>query len=120
MENHIHFIAQSDDLIKHIKSFKSWTARSILDHLQEQNADFLLRQFAFNKKAHKIQSQYQLWQEGSHPQLIMDEMMLRQKLEYVHQNPVKRGYVACAEHWRYSRASYYAGLPGLIDEFAGW
>ncbi|MCH9698604.1 MAG: transposase [Gammaproteobacteria bacterium] len=120
LENHIHFIAQSDQLSKHIQSFKSWTARSILDRLCEHNADFLLKQFAFYKKSHKTQSQYQFWQEGSHPRMIQDEVILRQKLEYIHQNPVKRGYVEQPEHWRYSSARNYAGLNGLIDVFIDW
>jgi putative transposase len=28
--------------------------------------------------------------------------MMLQKLEYLHNNPVKRGLVASPEHWRYS------------------
>jgi len=28
---------------------------------------------------------------------------MRQKLDYIHYNPVKRGYVDQPEHWRYSR-----------------
>ena len=40
---------------------------------------------------------------------------MRQKLDYIHRNPVKRGYVDLAEHWRYSSARNYAGVEGLID-----
>jgi hypothetical protein len=40
--------------------------------------------------------------------------MVRQKLEYIHHNPVKRGYVDSPEHWRYSSARNYLGEPGLI------
>ncbi len=60
------------------------------------------------------------WQEGSHPQLIDGEAMLRQKLEYIHQNPVKRGYVDEAVHWRWSSARSYAGGEGLVEVFTGW
>jgi len=38
---------------------------------------------------------------------------MRGKLDYIHANPVKRGYVNLPEHWRYSSAG--AGLEGLID-----
>ena len=34
---------------------------------------------------------------------------------YIHLNPVKRGYVDRAEHWRYSSARNYAGAEGLIE-----
>jgi hypothetical protein len=35
--------------------------------------------------------------------------MMLQKLEYMHVNPVKRGYVDDPLHWRYSSARNYAG-----------
>jgi hypothetical protein len=40
---------------------------------------------------------------------------MRQKLDYIHHNPVKRGYVDIAEHWRYSSARSYMGSDGLIE-----
>jgi hypothetical protein len=40
-----------------------------------------------------------------------------QKLEYTHMNPVKRGYVDEAIHWRYSSARNYAGL---LTVTTGW
>ncbi|WP_326498437.1 hypothetical protein [Methylobacter sp. YRD-M1] len=40
---------------------------------------------------------------------------MREKLEYIHVNPVKCGYEDLPEHWRYSSARNYSGLAGLID-----
>ncbi len=40
---------------------------------------------------------------------------MHEKLNYIHINPVKRGYVSLPEHWRYSSAGHYMGLSGLID-----
>ena len=37
LENHLHFIAQADNLNKCVSSFKSYTARQILDHLAAQH-----------------------------------------------------------------------------------
>ena len=45
---------------------------------------------------------------------------MRQKLDYIHYNPVKRGYVDVPEHWRYSSARDYLGQPGLIEIDKGW
>lgn len=50
-----------------------------------------------------------------HPELIQDEEMMRQKIEYIHRNPVKRGYVDQAEHWRYLSARNYQDMDGLIE-----
>ena len=76
---------------------------------------FLLKQLAFFKKPHKDQQTHQVWQEGIHPKLILNERMLEKTIQYVHYNPVKRGYVDAPEHWRYSSARDYVGVKGLVD-----
>ena len=120
LENHIHLIAQSDNIQTDLQRFKSYTARQIIDYLKAQKISLILQQLAFYKKAHKSESEYQLWQEGSYPQVIESEDILRQKLEYMHNNPVKRGYIDKPEHWRYSSARDYLGDAGLIDVFKAW
>ena len=114
LENHIHLIAQSEQLDKDITRFKSYTATQILIYLKENGVKNIIYQLAFYKKAHKLDRNYQFWQEGVHPELMQNEVMMHQKIEYVHNNPVKRGYVDVAEHWRYSSARVYAGEPGLL------
>jgi putative transposase len=120
LENHLHLIASAPDLAKEIGDFKSFTARKILDLLAEKKARMLLEQLAYHKARHKLDSDYQLWQEGSHPQKIDHDEMMRQKLEYIHSNPVKRGYVDDPEHWRYSSARVYARREGLLPVTTDW
>ncbi len=115
MEDHIHWMATHDNLPKTVSRFKSFTARKIIDHLKTNGPPRLLRELSFDKKAHKSETQYQLWQEGSHPQQINGLEMANQKLDYMHQNPVRRGYVDEAAHWRYSSARNYADLAGLVE-----
>ena len=91
-----------------------------MDYLDNQNAKTILDQLAFYKKAHKTETQYQFWQEGVHPELLQSEDMVRQKINYIHQNPVKRGYVDLPEHWRYSSARDYIGMKGLLDVCKEW
>mgnify|MGYP006299143831 CR=1 FL=1 len=120
LENHIHLIVQSNDLILDLPRFKSYTARQLIDYLKQNRVTRILNQLAYFRKAHKSDRDYQLWEEGSHPQHIESEDVLKQKLEYIHYNPVKRGYVDDPLHWRYSSARNYAGLPGLIPIFTDW
>jgi hypothetical protein len=40
--------------------------------------------------------------------------MLRQKLDYIDYNPVKRGYVDEPVHWRYSSARTLRGLMPVV------
>ncbi len=120
LENHLHLIAQSPKLSKDMQRFKSYTARKIVDHLHAVKAERLLHLFGLFKRRHKRESEYQVWEEGYHPQCIENETVMQQKLEYMHQNPVKRGYVVVAEHWRYSSAVNYAGSHGLIEVICQW
>ena len=120
LENHLHLLAQSPDLGKDIARFKSHTAKQLILWLSERNAKTVLDQLAFYKKAHKHDRTYQFWQEGVHPELIQGDEMMRQKVEYIHQNPVKRGYVDKAEHWRYSSARNYLDREGLLEVECLW
>ena len=91
LENHLHAVAQAEDLPTVWRSFKSYTARKVIDLLEVHRAEAMLKRMHFARKAQRGDRKYQFWQEGSHPQLIDGEVLLRQKLAYMHQNPVKRG-----------------------------
>ena len=52
-------------------------------------------------------SKYQVWQEGSHPEAIFTEKFARQKMDYIHMNPVRAGLVETADQWLYSSARAY-------------
>lgn len=120
LENHLHLIAAAPNLAKVVKDAKSFTARQIIDQLRHSSAETLLKQLSFHKLAHKDESDYQVWQEGSHPEQIQNDAMMWQKIEYTHNNPLRRGYVDDPLHWRHSSARNYAGLPGLIDVITDW
>jgi len=62
----------------------------LIDYLKERRAERLLEQLAFFRKAHKTDRDYQLREESSHPELIQNEPMLRQKLEYKPLAPTRR------------------------------
>lgn len=114
MENHIHFIAKGDQLAKHVQNLKSYTAHQIVEYLEKKNDSLELRKLKRSKQSYKIESVYQIWQEGFHPKQLFTVRMFAQKLEYIHFNPVKRGYVDEPVHWRYSSARNYLGTAGLI------
>jgi REP element-mobilizing transposase RayT len=87
LENHLHLIASAPDLPVDMQNFKSFTARQIIDLLQQRGVRVLLQQLRALKLPHKKESDYQVWQEGSHPEQIQNHEMMRQKIEYIHNNP---------------------------------
>jgi REP element-mobilizing transposase RayT len=120
LENHLHLIARAPELSVDMQNFKSFTARQIIDLLEQRGVRVLLQQLRALKLRHKTESEYQLWQEGSHPQQIQNDEMMRQKIDYIHNNPIVRGYVDDPLHWRHSSARNYAEQPGLIDVVTDW
>ncbi len=103
LDNHFHAILAAPDLSATLRDLKSFTARQLLVQVEKEGREWLLNGLRYYRALHKT-SEYQLWQEGSHPQAICDDAMMLQKLEYLHHNPVKRGWVSAPEHWRYSSA----------------
>jgi len=120
LENHLHIIARAPELADVMQRFKSFTALRIIELLESHGEEMLLSQLQKHKLSYKTESQHQVWQEGSHPQQIQSDEMMWQKLQYVHDNPIRRGYVDDALAWRYSSARNYAGQAGLIDVITDW
>jgi REP element-mobilizing transposase RayT len=114
MENHLHLIASSPNFSAEMRNFKSYTASQSIKWYQEQNKLWMLKQLHQYKIGRKTGQQFQFWQEGFHPKLIQNELMLRNKLEYIHNNPLKRRYVDDPAHWRYSSYRNYIGESGVL------
>jgi putative transposase len=110
LDNHIHAILAAPDLSRVMADFKRHTAQRIIEQLEKDQSAWILNQLEFFHARHKTQSVRQFWQEGFHPQAISDDKTMEQKIEYIHNNPVKRGLIAAPEHWRYSSA--HELLPG--------
>jgi REP element-mobilizing transposase RayT len=55
----------------------------------------------------KERGQHRVWQAGYHPAAIVSRAFFDQKLEYIHYNPVKKGFVEKPEDWKYSSARSY-------------
>ena len=60
-----------------------------------------------------------VWQAGFYDFNIYSPRKLREKLNYMHQNPVARGLVARATDWAWSSARYYE-LGRSVGVPVGW
>ena len=51
---------------------------------------------------------YKVWQDEYHPQLVYLDSVCYQKLEWMHNNPLRKGFIEKPEDWVYSSARNYA------------
>ena len=115
-DNHFHMVCNAPELSKVMQSIKRHTAKTIIQQLENDQRMWTLDLLSFYKKRHKTESEHQLWQEGFHPQQILSDETLNQKVDYIHFNPVRRGLVSEPEHWVYSSAGdYILDRRGLIE-----
>jgi putative transposase len=121
MSNHLHLIVSTKEgflLRDFVRDFKAFTHRQmikIIDSEVESRRLWMLHQFAFYASRHKRNEKYQIWVQGSHPEECITQEFTKIKLDYIHQNPVRAGFVRNAEDYLYSSASNYAMQTGLID-----
>ncbi len=115
MDTHLHLVAAADKLADIIRDFKSYTAKALIAQLEKDQKTWVLNQLQHYKQPTKTKSDYQVWQEGFHPQQLISEEMLHQKINYLHHNPVRAGLVEQPEDWLHSSARDFAGEKGIIE-----
>ena len=115
MTNHIHLIAgctHPHKVSDFIRDFKKYTSKQIVaaieGNLQESRRGWLLHLFRQDMGAI-------FWQPDNHAVEITSKKFFDQKLKYLHQNPVRAGYVFKEEDWAMSSA----GNSKLL-EMASW
>src|SRR6266850_2098685 len=87
LDNHFHAIVSARDLSRVLADLKRHTAFQPVEQLESEGCAWLLHQLTHFRLAHKSESVHQVWQEGSHPQAMMSDAIMEQKLEYLHNNP---------------------------------
>lgn len=123
MSNHIHVIWMAKEgyrLSDIIRDFKKFTAKRILEAIQtdsESRKIWLLKKFEYAGLRLKRNSKYKFWKDDNHAILLEpgDVQMIDQKLDYIHNNPVKALLVENPEDYLFSSDKDYCGKKGLVD-----
>ena len=72
-----------------------------------RRSQWLLWMFRQARKRNSNVKEFQFWQQNNQPIEIWSLNVFEQKLNYVHENPVKRGFVSESWHYKYSSAKNY-------------
>ena len=122
MPNHLHLIvsAANSNLSDIIRDFKKFTSAKILkaieENTKESRRNWMLWIFKKAGEKNKRNTSYQFWQQENHPIECSTEEILRTRMNYLHENPVRAGFVWRAEDYRQSSAvNYYTTEKGLLE-----
>lgn len=100
-----------------MRDFKKFTSKKLISTLGQINEsrDWLIDKFSFAARTHSKTEEFKVWQDGFHPISVETTLFKEQKLNYIHQNPVKAGLVNEPKHYNYSSAINYCGGLGLLE-----
>jgi len=122
MSSHLHLIVtanpDSDGLSNIIRDFKGYTSKQLitwtLQSQKESRRDWLEVVYEYHAKYNSNNKHFQVWKQDNHPMVCLHPRFTRQKLDYLHLNPVVAGLVVNPEDFRLSSARNYAGLNNTI------
>ena len=110
MTNHLHLVVQDTTipLSDILRDFKSYTSkemyRRIEQNPQESRKHWLLETLKKHGEKNPLNLKHQFWQNQSHPTVLIGHAMAVQKIRYVHENPVRAGFVNEPHEYLYSSA----------------
>ncbi|MDD3860771.1 MAG: transposase [Bacteroidales bacterium] len=118
MPTHLHLIARANELklCDIMRDLKKFSSVKIIKEMECQ-ADKQEMLSVFRKEGLRVRRnlKYKFWQDGFHPIEMFNERIFRQKLNYIHFNPVEAGIVDFPTDYEYSSARNYAEMKSVLD-----
>ncbi|MEZ4796159.1 MAG: transposase [Flavobacteriaceae bacterium] len=123
MTNHVHLVFRSINGLHPsslLGDFKRFTSKAIVKAIQESptesRKEFLLEQFKKAASKSSNVNKFQFWRHDNKPIELWSNKVIQEKINYVHNNPVKAGLVNFPEDYVYSSAVDYTNGKGLLDD----
>lgn len=121
MSSHIHLLCKATNdfvLADVMRDFKRFTSKKIIQTIQEEpesRREWMLAYFREASEHLKKEQLFKVWQNGYHAEHIYSNKFIRQKLDYIHNNPVKDKIVTLPEDYFFSSARNYANLDNDLE-----
>ena len=123
MPDHLHLLIwpqQAADLDAILRDFKGFTAKRIVRQAEAEKNSAFLAQFASAGEEPK-RGDHKVWQASFWEQDVYSARYLRDRLVYLHRNPVRAGLVEKPEDYPYSSyRTYLTGEEWLIEVDRDW
>ena len=121
MSSHIHLFCKATNgfiLSDVIRDFKKFTSKKIIQTIidePESRREWLLEYFKKSCENLSRLQTYKVWQDGYHAEEVFSNRWIKEKINYIHQNPVNEKIVTEAENYYFSSARNYADLDSALD-----
>ena len=79
----------------------------------ESRRDWMIKAFERAGKYNPLNEGHQFWQNGNYPVSLYSPAVIDQKIDYVHENPVRAGFVGSSHEYWYSSANPESPLKVL-------
>jgi REP element-mobilizing transposase RayT len=110
MIDHMHLLTSRPSTTSDVlRVLKGLTARRVIDYLKANNYLSSLAKLAHEERERNYK--HSLWQTEKNVLPIFSEKMFMEKLNYIHQNPVRAGLVERATDYHWSSARIWEGCP---------
>jgi putative transposase len=121
MTNHVHLIisSQTNKIEDIVRDLKKYTSKKIIAAIQENptesRKEWMMNLFSFAGENNNNNKEFQFWKQDYHPIELNSAERSKERLDYLHQNPVRSGLVWEPWHYKYSSAiDYYTNEHGLL------
>ncbi len=120
MPSHLHMIISSmNDLSAIMRDFKKFTSKELvktIKEIPESRKGWVLDLFSEVADGLNRTRYYKVWQDGNHPIELMNPVMTRQTMDYIHNNPVAAEIVDEPAGYLFSSArDYYTKKKGYFQ-----
>ena len=119
MSNHIHLIVKAKEgfrISDILRDFKKHTSKKMQEAIltgPESRKEWLLDKFAFEAKRTGRAEFYKIWRDENHA-IDLSHIDVKEKVNYIHRNPVRASLVELPDHYLYNSAIDYAGGKGQV------
>lgn len=121
MPNHVHMLFRSslEDPAGLIRDLKSYSAKTLLkaikENSKESRKEWMLKTFREAAIKQGRGNTHVFWQPHNNPIELWNTKVLKQKINYIHQNPVEAGLVLKPWEYRFSSARNFAEMECVME-----
>ncbi len=105
MDNHLHLVQQPCFGFRNQdnqRDFLKFTAQQMFWNFRQENSSWM-KELCVNASDRCRQ----VWERNSLNTSLYTPAVMDQKIDYIHQNPVRAGLVKCPEDYKYSSGRFY-------------